>query len=65
MNKKRRNRLVGHNKLSKICQVMKLGVFLMVVFITNVTAGTLAQKTMTVTGRTEAAASVIFSLMAY
>ena len=49
MNKKRRNRLVGHNKLSKICQVMKLGVFLMVVFITNVTAGTLAQKTMTVT----------------
>lgn len=50
MNKKRRNRLVGHNKLSKICQVMKLGVFLMVVFITNVTAGTLAQKTMTVTG---------------
>ena len=50
MNKKRRNRLVVHNKLSKICQVMKLGVFLMVVFITNVTAGTLAQKTMTVTG---------------
>lgn len=50
MNKKRRIRLVVCNKLAKIWLIMRLSFFLMCVFITNITASTLAQKTMTVSG---------------
>ena len=51
MNKKRKIKLVGYNKLTKICLIMRLSVFFMFAFIMNITANTVAQKTMTLTAR--------------
>lgn len=48
MNKKRGVGFIGSNKLIKICRIMRLCIFLVFVLVMNVSARTLAQRTVTV-----------------